>query len=76
MAVDLDIALWEINQMEHYGLGSYLEWQLTWTSLSGRSTRWSVRWAPIWSGIALWEINQMECEMGSYLKWQLHKVGS
>ncbi len=56
--------------MEHYGLGSYLEWQLTWTSLSGRSTRWSTRWAPIWSGIALWEINQMECEMGSYLKWQ------
>ena len=35
--------------MEHK-MGSYLEWQLTWTSLSGRSTRWSMRWAPVWSG--------------------------
>ncbi len=51
VAVDLDVTLWEINQMEHYGLGSYLEWQLTWTSLSGRSTRWSIMgWASIWSG--------------------------
>src|SRR6266702_2399397 len=75
VAVDLDVALREINQME-CKMGSCLEWQLTWMSLSRRSTRWSMRWAPIWSGIALWEINQMECEMGSYLKWQLHKVGS
>src|SRR6266702_7429247 len=87
VAVDLDVALWEINEVERE-MGSCLEWQLTWMLLSGRGllsgvavdldvTLWISEQALLSEvavdlDIALWEINQMEhYGLGSYLEWQL-----
>ncbi len=71
MAVDLDIALQEINQMEHYGLGSYLEWQLTWMV-----TLWEINQMEHKMGSYLewqltWTSLSRSLSKRSYLKWQL-----